>query len=95
MKANELVSILSRASIVVTPEGSAISHATIAMPKGSTLLTIIGAQHFNMPYKVLCDALGIRFALTVADAVDASDFSQPVDRLLKTIDACLSGATVY
>lgn len=89
MTAPELVSILSQACLVISPEGSAISHATIAMPRGSTLLTIIGAQHFNMPYKVLCDALGIRFALTVADAVDASDFSQPVHRLLRTIDACL------
>lgn len=81
---SEITETLRSASLVISPEGSACSHALIAMPRGSTLLTIIGAQHFNLPYKAMCDALGIRFALTIADA-KGDGFSQPVDRLLATI----------
>lgn len=77
---------LSNARLVVSPEGSALGHATIAVPRGAGILTIIGAQHFNLAYKGLCDALGIRFGLTVADEVNQSDFSQPIDRLLRAID---------
>lgn len=84
--ASEIAEALSKASLVVAPEGSAISHAMIAMPRNSTLLTIIGAQHFNMLYKGLCDALGIRFALTIADSC-GDGFKQPVGPLLDTIAA--------
>lgn len=77
---------LAKARLVISPEGSALGHAAITLPRGAGVLTIIGAQHFNMPYKGLCDALGIRFGLTVADEVNQSDFSQPIDRLLRAID---------
>ena len=77
---------LSKARLVVSPEGSALGHATIAVPPGAGILTIIGAQHFNVAYKGLCDALGVKFGLTVADAVNESDFHQPIDRLLHAID---------
>ena len=84
--AEVIAKTLASARMVVSPEGSAVGHAAIAMAPGSGILTIIGAQHFNIPYLGLCDALGIRFGFTVADAIDASDFRQPVDRLLRTID---------
>jgi hypothetical protein len=86
MEARDIAIILANARLVVSPEGSAMAHAAIAMPRGSGLITIIGAQHFNMPYKDVADIIGFRFGLTIADAVDADSYSQPVDRLLRTID---------
>jgi glycosyl transferase family 61 len=86
MDARELATILAGARLVVSPEGSALAHAAIAMPRGAGLLTIMGAQHFNMPYKAISDALGFKFGLTFADPVDKERFSQPIERLLRVID---------
>ncbi len=86
MDAREIATILAGARLVVSPEGSALAHAAIAMPPGAGLLTIMGAQHFNMPYKAISDALGFKFGLTFAEPVDGDRFSQPVDRLVRVID---------
>jgi capsular polysaccharide biosynthesis protein len=86
LTAAEMASKLVSARLVVSPEGSANAHALLAMPKGGALLTIIGAQHLNLFPKLVCDTTGLRFGLTIADAVDEERFSQPIDRLLHTID---------
>ncbi len=49
-------------------------------------MTIVGAQHFNIPYKEISDALGFRYGLTIADAIDEDQYVQPIDRLLRTVD---------
>jgi Glycosyltransferase 61 len=84
--AETIVRTLGNARIVVSPEGSALAHAALALPAGSGMLTIIGAKHFNMPFKGLCDSLGLAFGFTIAEAADDDGFRQPVDRLLPTID---------
>lgn len=84
--AENIVQALSNARIIVSPEGSALSHAALAARAGSGILTIIGAEHFNMPFKGLCDSLGIVFGFTIADAAEEDGFRQPLDRLLRTID---------
>jgi hypothetical protein len=86
MDASGIVRALASARLVVSPEGSALAHAEIAMPRGAGLIAIIGAQHFNLPHKEIADILGLRFGMTIADPVDADHFSQPIDRLLQTID---------
>lgn len=86
MDAEDVARTLASARLVVAPEGSALAHAAIALPRGAGLLSIIGAQHFNMNYKALSDVLGFRFGFTIADALDGDRFSQPLDRLLRTID---------
>ena len=86
MTAAAIAEKLAAARLVVSPEGSALAHAAIAMPQGAGLLTIIGAQHFNLTYKALSDVLGFRFGMAIADAVDEQQFSQPLDALLRTID---------
>ena len=86
MAATAIARKLSDARLVVSPEGSALAHAAIAMPRGAGLLAIIGAQHFNLTYKALSDVLGFRFGMAIADALDEQQFSQPVEALLKTVD---------
>ncbi|HEY1143421.1 MAG TPA: glycosyltransferase family 61 protein [Sphingomicrobium sp.] len=86
MAATDIARKLSDARLVVSPEGSALAHAAIAMPRGAGLLAIIGAQHFNLTYKALSDVLGFRFGMAIADALDEQQFSQPVEALLKTVD---------
>lgn len=86
MEALDIVRALASARLVVSPEGSALAHAEIAMQRGAGLVAIIGAQHFNLPHKEVADVLGLRFGMTIADPVDADHFSQPIDRLLRTID---------
>jgi hypothetical protein len=86
MEVADIARILGEARLVVAPEGSAMAHAAIAMPAGAGLLAIIGAQHFNLPYKTISDALGFRFGLTIADPAEGDRFTQPIDRLLRAID---------
>lgn len=86
LDAEEIAHTLASARLVVAAEGSALAHAAIALPSGAGMIAIMGAQHFNMNYKGVSDALDLHFGFTVADAVDREGFSQPIDRLLRAID---------
>jgi len=85
--ASHIAGILRNASLVVSVEGSTQAHMVMAAAPGSTLLTIMPPRNFNSVFKPICDALGIAWAFTVADDRGTEQFFQPVDRLLRLIDA--------
>lgn len=80
-----IIKTLSRARIVVGMVGSALAHAQLAMPQGSTLVTIQPSTLFSGFHKLFADVSGIRFAFVVADRQN-DDSVVNVARLMKTIE---------
>jgi capsular polysaccharide biosynthesis protein len=86
MSVAAIASTLASARIVVAVEGSAIGHAIIALPRGAGILAMQPPKRFNAMWKTFSDALGFHFGCTVGDDVDGDSFTQPVGRLLRTLD---------
>ena len=85
MDAMELAAAMSSARLVVCLEGSAQQHAFLAMPAGSSFLSIQPANRFNTISRVIADRIGVRFAYVVADAFGGDCRLDPI-RLRKTLD---------
>lgn len=86
MAVADIAAALASARIAVAVEGSAIGHAIMAMPRGSGILAMQPPRRFNAMWKTFSDALGFQFGCTVGDDVDGDSFTQPVDRLMRTLD---------
>lgn len=86
MESAAIVAGLRSARLVVTVEGSAIAHATLSMAGGGGILVIEPPKRFNMLVRTYCAALGLKFGYTVGDVGEGDGLTQPVDRLLRTID---------
>jgi Glycosyltransferase 61 len=82
----QLINLLAHAKIVVVVEGSAHNHAFMAMPRGSALITIQPSNRFNAIGKTFADAIGVRWAFTVAEK-SRGGYYMPLDRLLRTIES--------
>ena len=85
MSAADIASVLCSARLVVCVEGSAQQHAFVAMPTGSTFLSIQPANRFNTIGRVIADRIGIQFAYVVADPV-GMDCQLDLSRLRKKLD---------
>ncbi|MBB4155036.1 hypothetical protein GGQ80_002953 [Sphingomonas jinjuensis] len=81
----EIAGLLSRAKLVVSIEGSHQSHALMAMPPGSTLLTIQPADRFLHSYLFFANVAGIRSAYTIAEQ-ECAGYRVDLDRLERTLD---------
>lgn len=81
MSVSALRLVLNRARIAIAVEGSSLMHALLMMPERAALLTIQPPQRFNNVLKGYADALGLRYAFTVAD-VARDGFHLPFSRLL-------------
>jgi hypothetical protein len=86
LEPKEIVRTLKNARLVVSVEGSANGHALLAAPSTSGFIAIMGPRHLNMHLRRYLGIRDIRFGYTVGDLVDGESFTQPIDRLLKTID---------
>ncbi|WP_205479161.1 glycosyltransferase family 61 protein [Sphingomonas arenae] len=82
----EIARTLSSARVVISPEGSALSHAVMTAPQGTTLVVLQPPFHLNMIYKTFADALDFHFAYAVGDPVSEDAFVQPLDRLRRLLD---------
>lgn len=85
LSARETASALASARTVVCAEGSAHQHAFIAIPRGSTFVSIQPPSQFNTVAKVIADRIGVRFAFHVAEAA-GNGFRVDLDRMRKTLD---------
>ncbi len=81
-----IAAVLANAPIIVAVEGSAHNHALVAAPPGACLISIMPPREMNAIAKTQADALGLRWAYTVADDAGEGRFSQPADRLRRLID---------
>lgn len=85
MSADELAAALHDVKVLISVEGSALSHAQLTMPASSAMLTIQAPDHFNAIHKATADSSGISFAYVVGDP-SVGGFSLCPERLLRTVD---------
>jgi hypothetical protein len=83
--ARSVVEKLANAEIAICVEGSVQNHCLLAMPAGSTLLTIQPPDRFNAISKTFADAIGMHWGFVVAEP-DPNGFRLPTDHLFRTID---------
>lgn len=86
MEPDEIARGLVNARIVVGVEGSSMSHVLLAAPRTVGMLTMTHPARLNMHFRAYTGALGMRYGYTIGDSEGEERFSQPVDRLLRTID---------
>ncbi|MEZ5458871.1 MAG: glycosyltransferase family 61 protein [Steroidobacteraceae bacterium] len=73
------------APLVVSVEGSHLSHVIYSMAERGTMLVLQPPDRFAMPYKEYTDALGMGFAFVVGDAAQGG-FSVNLDELAATLE---------
>ncbi len=84
---DELVAACARAPVIVGVEGSHLTHGLVAMPGGGALLTIQPPERVTAALKLVCDRMGLRFGVVVAEG-DADSFRvdpAEVDRTLELL----------
>jgi hypothetical protein len=81
----EFISQLLGAKLVVSIEGSQLSHALFTLAEGGGVLTIQPPRHFYTPHKDWADSLGMKFGFIVGDET-TEGYRINEDDLLRTID---------
>jgi hypothetical protein len=81
----QIIDTLSKASFVVSVEGSAISHALVSLPAKAGMVIIQPPGRFNIFHKVIGDFAEFKTGFIVASPAE-NGFSVNVTNLLKTID---------
>lgn len=87
LPAAEIVRQAMGARVVVSVEGSQISHAIFAMADDAAMVVLQPPDRFGMQYKEFTDAMDMRFAFVVGRpaeqgfAVDLAELQQLLDRL--------------
>ncbi len=74
------------ARLVVSIEGSQVSHAIFSMADDAALVLLQPPDRFGMQYKEFTDAMGMRFGFVVCDPVD-DGFKVDIDELLRLLDS--------
>lgn len=83
---SEMYAALQGASIVIGVEGSALCHALMCSPIGTTIVAIQPPYRFNNITKDFADCVGMHYGFTVADPAGKGCFKLPVDRLERVLE---------
>jgi hypothetical protein len=81
----EIARLSLGAKLVVSIEGSQISHAQYAMADDAALVVLQPPNRFCLQYKEYTDALGMRFGFVVCDQAEEG-FQVDIDELLRLLD---------
>lgn len=85
LTAEQIVQRTLDAKIVVSVEGSHLSHVIYTIAEGGAFLIFEPPDRFALPYKEFADCLGIRFSFLVGDKTE-DGFSIPADDLRRMLD---------
>lgn len=85
MSALEIARLSMGARLVVSIEGSQISHAQFAMADDAALVVLQPPNRFCLQYKEYTDAMGMRFGFVVCDPAE-DGFKVDIDELLRLLD---------
>jgi len=85
----QIIGILLNAKIVVSLEGSHVTHCTLTVPENSNLLILEPPDRFSGVHRSQAGSLGIRFGFVVGQE-DNDGYHFPVTDILRTVDLLLS-----
>ncbi len=85
LSADEIAARTLEAPLVISVEGSHLSHAIFSMRDKGTMLVLQPPDRFAMPYKEFTDSLDMRFAFLVGLSA-ADGFEVPIDDLRRMLD---------
>lgn len=85
LTASEISRRILGAQIIVSVEGSHLSHAIYSVADGGTFVVLQPPDRFAMPYKEFTDRLDMRFAFLVGDKA-TNGFTIPLDDLHQLLD---------
>jgi hypothetical protein len=85
MTAEEIARRTYDAEVVVSVEGSHLTHSMYTMADDAAYLVIMPPERFALQYKDFTDAVGMRFGFTVAQK-SGDGFVQDLDDLRRTLD---------
>jgi hypothetical protein len=85
LSVSEIVGLSLDAKLVVSIEGSQISHAQYTLADEAALIVLQPPDRFCLQYKEYADAMGMRFGFVVCNPADGA-FSVDIDELLRLID---------
>lgn len=85
LHADEIAARTLEAPLVISVEGSHLSHAIFSMKDRGTMLVLQPPDRFAMPYKEFTDSLEMRFAFLVGSKT-ADGFEVPIDDLRRMLD---------
>lgn len=80
-----LYTALSRASVIVTMEGSHLNHAHFAVPQGTPILVLIPGNRVSGIHRGISHAMGMRCGYVILEAAGHGSRVNP-DEVLKTLD---------
>lgn len=83
--AEEIAARTLDAPLVISVEGSHLSHAIFSMKDSGTMLVLQPPDRFAMPYKEFTDSLAMRFAFLVGTKTP-DGFEVPIDDLRRMLD---------
>jgi hypothetical protein len=84
-----IVAKLMGAKIVISLEGSHLSHFIYSLPEDSAMLVLEPFDRFRSMYRTWAACLGMRFGFVVGAGLDGG-FYFSIDEILKTIDLLIS-----
>lgn len=81
----EIIRKIAGASLVVSVEGSALTHAYLTMQEGGAMITIQPPYRFDNVWKDFTDLLGMRYGFVVGEG-DQERFRVSVDDVMRAVD---------
>lgn len=93
LSVRELAQRIGGANIVLGVEGSQLLHGVFAMADRGVVVTLQPPDRFITAIKVYCDALGLRYAFAIGEAVGeggAAGFRVDSSRVERIVDAALA-----
>jgi len=85
----QIIGTLLNTKIVVSLEGSHVTHCTLTVPENSNLLVLEPPDRFSGVHRSQAGSLGIRFGFVVGQN-DTGGYHFPVADILRTIDLLLN-----
>lgn len=81
----DIIRKISGAALVISVEGSALSHAYLTMQENGAMITIQPPYRFDAVLKDFTDLLGMRYGFVVGEG-DRHSFRVDIDDVMRTVD---------
>lgn len=90
----KVMEICLGAEMVISMEGSQLSHGCYALRDNGVILALMPADRFNNLYADYAISMGLRYAFSIVEGSQSDGYTVNLDRLVKVMDKCLDYATL-